>query len=128
MTPANAAAHATPEIVPPTQPSRRRYESEVRRNQAADTRDRIVAAGVELVRASSIRDWRTITIRAVAANANVNERTVYRHFANERSLRDAIMRRLEDAADIDLSQMQLADVSDVTARMLRFARAGPGFH
>ena len=32
-----------------------------------------------------------LTVRAVAERAGVNERTVYRHFANERELRDAVM-------------------------------------
>ena len=41
-------------------------------------------------------------MRAVADRAGVNERTVYRHFTNERGLRDAVMHRLEEQAGIDL--------------------------
>ena len=41
-------------------------------------------------------------MRAVAERAGVNERTVYRHFTNERGLRDAVMHRLEEQAGIDL--------------------------
>jgi AcrR family transcriptional regulator len=98
-------------------PARRPYDSTLRRQRAAETRERIVAAGADLLRGSSIRDWRALTIRAVAERAEVNERTVYRHFVNERRLRDAVMHRLEQDAGIDLDGMRLEDVVDVTARI-----------
>ena len=66
---------------------RRRYDSTRRREQAAETRGRIVTAGTELLQATSIRDWRALTIRAVAERAGVNERTVYRHFGGEQAKR-----------------------------------------
>lgn len=106
-------------------PARRRYDSTLRRRQAAETRERIVAAGSEIFRASSIRDWRALTVRAVAERAGVNERTVYRHFANERRLRDAVMQRLEQEAGIDLAGLRLEDVTDVTARIFRQVSAHP---
>ncbi len=106
-------------------PARRRYDNTLRRERAAQTRERIVTAGAQLVHESSIRDWRGVTIRAVAARAGVNERTVYRHFANERALRDAVMHRLEGEAGIDLEQMRLGDIADVTARTWRFVSAYP---
>jgi AcrR family transcriptional regulator len=106
-------------------PARRRYDSTLRRERAAQTRERIVAAGVEILRGSSIRDWRAMTIRAVAERAGVNERTVYRHFANERALRDAVMHRLEVDAGTDLTAMRLEDIADVTARLLRFLGSYP---
>src|SRR5207302_3840377 len=88
-------------------PTRRRYDNTLRRERAGQTRDRIVGAGAELLHESSIRDWRALTIRAVADRAGVNERTVFRHFANERALRDAVMQRLEQQAGIDLTQLGL---------------------
>jgi AcrR family transcriptional regulator len=105
--------------------TRRRYDNTLRRKRAGETREAIVTSGAELVRASSIRDWRGVSIRAVAEHAGVNERTVYRHFANERALRDAVMQRLEEAAGVDLSQMGLDDIADVTARVLRFVSTYP---
>jgi AcrR family transcriptional regulator len=108
-----------------TQP-RRNYDSTLRRERAAQTRENIVTAGAELVRSSSIRDWRGVTIRAVAERAGVNERTVYRHFANERALRDAVMHRLESDAGVDLAEMQLEDFADVTARVLRYVSGSLG--
>jgi AcrR family transcriptional regulator len=90
----------------------------MRRQQATKTRERIVAAGCRLLQRSSIRDWRPLTIRAIAEQAGVNERTVYRYFGNERGLRDAVMQRLERQAGIDLAGMGLEDVADVAARIL----------
>jgi len=101
---------------PPTR-ERRRYDSTLRQARAAATRDRIVAAATELLRGSPIRDWHAVTIRAVAARAGVNERTVYRHFANERALRDAVMQRFESESGIDLARLQLGDVGDAAARI-----------
>src|SRR5579872_878526 len=98
--------------------TRRRYDNTLRRERAGQTRDRIVAAGAELLHRSSIRDWQGLTIRAVAERAGVNERTVFRHFANERALRDAVMHRLEERAGIDLTHLELDDIGDVAASIL----------
>jgi len=104
-----------------TQPpsTRRAYDNTLRQERAAQTRARIVAAGAELVRGSSIRDWHGVTIRAVATRAGVHERTVYRHFANERALHDAVLHHLEQEAGIDLATMRLDDIAEVTTRMFR---------
>ena len=99
---------------------KRQYDNSRRRALAAQTRDRIVLAGAELVRGSSIRDWRSVTMRAVAARANVNERTVYRHFPNERALRDAVMQSLEEQVGIDLDALRLGDVAAAGARIFEF--------
>jgi AcrR family transcriptional regulator len=103
----------------------RRYDSKVRREKAAATRERIVAAGGDLLRTSSIRDWHALTMRAVAERAGVSERTVYRIFANERGLRDAVMRRLEQEAGIDLAGMRLEDITEVAARILHHISGYP---
>jgi AcrR family transcriptional regulator len=104
---------------------RRRYDGTLRRRQAAETYDRIVAAGSDLLRGSPIRDWRALTIRAVAERAGVNERTVYRHFVNEQGLRDAVMHRLEEEAGIDLTTLRLEDVVDVAARIFEHVSSYP---
>ena len=64
-------------------------------------------------------------MRAVAERAGVNERTVYRHFTNERGLRDAVMRRLEQQAGIDLEGLRLEDVPDVAARVISTIASHP---
>ena len=108
-----------------TAPVRRPYDSTLRRQRAAETRARIIAAGSELLHGSSVRDWRGLTIRAVADKAGVNERTVYRHFGNEQGLRDAVMHEFEEEAGIDLRGMELEDVADVTARIFEHVASYP---
>ena len=94
---------------------RRRYDSPVRRRQMAQTRERILAGASALAHDLPTWDWRTLTFRAVAARASVSERTVYRHFATERELRDAVMRRLEEEAGVSYEGVGLDDLGDVTA-------------
>lgn len=105
--------------------ARRPYDATLRRQRAAETRERILAAGSDLLHGSAIRDWHALTLRAVAERAGVSERTVYRHFANERLLRDAMMRRLEQEAGIDLAGMRLEDVAEVTARIFSHVSSYP---
>ena len=109
----------------PKTTSRRRYESPLRRQRAVQTKERIVEAGCSILGASSIRDWRGLTIRGVADKAGVNERTVYRYFGNERGLRDAVMHRLEQHAGIVLEGMQLDDVAGIAARILTHVSSYP---
>ena len=113
-----------PELSEPLQP-RRPYNGTLRRERAAETRERIVTAGTELLHQSSIRDWQGLTIRAVADLAGVNERTVYRYFGNERGLRDAVIHRHEEEAGIDLEAMQLDDIADMAARILEYVSSFP---
>jgi AcrR family transcriptional regulator len=95
----------------------RRYDSPVRRRKAAQTRERIVSAGSELVHGFASWDWRELTFRAVAERAGVGERTVYRHFPTERHLHDAVMQRLEEEAGITYEDVGLANLAEVTARV-----------
>ncbi len=105
--------------------SRRRYDGRARREQAAGTRERIVRAASDLLHGGPVRDWRGLTMRAVADRAGVSERTVYRHFGNERGLRDAVMHHLEEQAGIALDTMRLEDVAQVTARIFEHVSTYP---
>jgi AcrR family transcriptional regulator len=105
--------------------SRRQYDRTLRRERAAATRERIVAAGSDLLHEAPIRDWRALTVRAVAERAGVSERTVYRHFVSERGLHDAVMQRLEAEAGIDLTVMRLEDIADVAARIFEHVSSFP---
>jgi AcrR family transcriptional regulator len=109
----------------PAGPARRRYDSPIRRERAAQTRERIVLAGAELLHGFPIWNWRALTARAVAERAGVNERTVYRHFANERELRDAVLELLEEEAGVDLTGLTLDDVREVTTRILEYSSSFP---
>jgi AcrR family transcriptional regulator len=103
---------------PPGVPGRRRYDSPVRRERAARTRDRIADAGVALVRELPSWDWRSVTFAAVAARAEVGIRTVYRYFPTERDLHDAIMSRLQQAAGGGTYEgLTLGDLARATARL-----------
>jgi AcrR family transcriptional regulator len=104
---------------------RRKYDSPVRRQRAAETRERIITAGVELLHGFPVWNWRALTVRAVAARADVNERTVYRYFASERDLRDAVMARQQADADVVLEGLALADVQAHTARILEYVSTFP---
>jgi AcrR family transcriptional regulator len=111
----------------PTEPTRerRRYDSPVRRQRAAETRARIVAAGAEILHGHPIWDWGALTVRAVAQRAEVNERTVYRYFASERALRDAVMAHLEQEAGVDLDGLTLDGLQAFTTRVLEFVSSFP---
>jgi AcrR family transcriptional regulator len=104
---------------------RRRYDSPLRRQRAAETRERIVTAGAELLHGFPIWNWRALTARAVAERAGVNERTVYRHFPRERELRDAVLVRLEEEAGVHLEGLTLDGVREITARILHYVSAFP---
>ena len=102
----------------PDQPrAARSYDGTLRRERAAETRERILVAASELLHRTSVRDWKKLTVRAVAERAQVNERTVYRYFGSERGLRDAVMHRNEQEAGIDLVGMQVEDIATVAGQI-----------
>lgn len=100
----------------PTQ-IRRRYESPLRRQQVLETRERIVLAGSALAHGLPTWDWRDLTFRAVAVQAGVSERTVYRYFSSERELHEAIMARLEQEAGVSYEGISLDEIALVAARV-----------
>jgi AcrR family transcriptional regulator len=101
----------------PSIASRRTYDNRSRQEKAAQTRERIVAAGSELVHDFESWNWRDLTFKAVAQRAGVGERTVYRHFPTERHLHDAVMQRLESEAGISYEVVDLTNIGDVTGRV-----------
>ena len=106
-------------------PSRRRYDSRLRRERAEQTRGRIVAAGLQLAHERPVWDWRGLTIRAAAERAGVSERTVYRHFPGEREFHDAVMQRLEEQAGVTLEALRLEDVAEAAARVFAHVSSFP---
>lgn len=111
--------------MPGPEAPRRRYDSPVRRQRAAETRERIVAAGVELLRGFPVWNWRALTPRAVADAAGISERTVYRYFPGERELRDAVMGRMEHEAGIELEGLGIEEVQGAAARILDYVSRFP---
>ena len=110
----------------PAEPVRkRRYHSPLRRQRAEATRQRIVSAGAELLREFPVWNWNALTVRAVAERAGVSERTIYRHFAGERELRDAVLVHFAEEARVDLEGLRLDGVRAVAVRILQQASSFP---
>ncbi len=95
--------------------SHRRYDNTRRREAATQTRQRIVDAGCEIARESDVRDWRGVTVAAVAERAGVSERTVYRHLGSEVGLRQAVIDTIQQRAGIDLDGLRVGAIADVAA-------------
>ncbi|MDA8044505.1 MAG: TetR/AcrR family transcriptional regulator [Actinomycetota bacterium] len=96
---------------------RRPYNSPIRRQQAAETRERIVTAGSAIAHALPSWDWSELTFKAVADKAGVGQRTVYRYFPTERILHDAVMARLEEEAGVSYEDLTVDTVGQVAWRV-----------
>jgi AcrR family transcriptional regulator len=103
----------------------RSYDSPVRRRRAEETRRRIIDSGAAIVHDLPRWDWRDVTYQAVADRAGVSRRTVFRYFATERDLRDAIMARLQDEAGVSLDDLSLDDFAATTARIFSYLSSFP---
>jgi AcrR family transcriptional regulator len=95
----------------------RPYRSLVREQKTADTRERIVRAGVAIVERLPAMDWSAMTFQAVADGAGVSKRTVFRHFATERELHDAVMQRFQERAGVSYEHVDLQGVAAVARRV-----------
>lgn len=106
-------------VTSPEAPPRRQrpYRSRVREQKTAETRERIISAGVAIVEGLSDLDWSPMTFQAVAEGAGVSKRTVFRHFATERDLHDAVMQRFQERAGVSYDHVDLQDVAAVARRV-----------
>lgn len=103
-----------------TSAQRRQYNSPVRQQQSAETRERIVTAGSDLVHSLPAWDWKNLTARAISERAGVSERTVHRYFPTERKLRDAVLQRLVAESGVQLDSLKLENFAEVTAGLLGY--------
>ena len=99
---------------------RRTYHSPLRQQHAVDTRDRILAAGAQLARELPTWDWSSITFKAAGERANMSERTVRRHFATERALRDAIQQRNLQECGVDFDRVEIPTFADAAVQIHRY--------
>lgn len=76
------------DVGPPSPTSRRRYDSPLRAQQAAETKARIIAAATELF---TTRGWAGTGMRDVARQAGVAVETLYSHHPSKRALLDAVV-------------------------------------
>lgn len=104
-------------LIPAQAKKRRTYNSPLREQQSAETREKIVAAGVALVHVMPDWDWKNLTAGAVGEKAGVSERTVRRHFSTEANLRDAVLKRLVEESGIELDNLKLSEFSDVAVTL-----------
>lgn len=70
----------------------RRYSSVLRERQAAQTREMILDALIELLGERRVDE---VTTRDIAASAGVSDRTVYRHFPDRDALLEGLSLRLQ---------------------------------
>jgi AcrR family transcriptional regulator len=98
------------------------------RREALDSRARIVAAGADLLGRFPIWNWAALTVPAVAKQAALTERTVYRHFGSELGLRDAVMEHILEQADLTLEGLTLDDFAATARRLLDRASSYPLAH
>jgi AcrR family transcriptional regulator len=75
---------------------RRPYRSQRRREQAAQTRERVLDAADQLFRQ---RGWEGASIAAIAEAAGVSQETVYTRFRSKRALLGELMQRAVRGAD-----------------------------
>src|SRR5690242_3570542 len=75
---------------------RRSYRSERRREQAAETRERVLDAADALFRE---RGWDGTSIAAVAESAGVSQETVYARFRGKRALLGELVQRAVRGGD-----------------------------
>lgn len=75
---------------------------------------------MSLAHATPRWDWRDLTVRAVAKEAGVNERTVYRHFSSERDLHDAVMHQLEAESGAPLEDLDLNSFPELTEKVFSY--------
>jgi AcrR family transcriptional regulator len=75
---------------------KRPYRSERRREQAEQTRERVLDAAAALFVA---RGYERASIAAIAADAGVAEETIYAHFRNKRTLLGALVARAVRGGD-----------------------------
>jgi AcrR family transcriptional regulator len=98
----------------------RRYDSSLRQERAALTRERIIDAGASLVHEFSSWDWRQLDVRAVAERAGVHERTVYRHFPTEQVLRAAVVERLQQEAGLRPEDVTIDNIEEQVRQLFTY--------
>ena len=114
------AAKKAAKQAPATLDARRAYDSPLRRQQVADTRERIIAAGAEIAHRLPAWDWSGMTFKAVGERAGVSERTVHRYIATERLLREAVLQRLVQESGIRLDRLQVGNFANTATQVFRY--------
>jgi AcrR family transcriptional regulator len=104
----------------PPPPPRRTYNSPLRKQQAEHTRAQILDAGTQIARTLPTWDWDGMTFKSVGDRAKMSERTVRRHFATERALRNAIQQRLLQECGVDFATVEIPVFAEAAERVHRY--------
>ena len=92
------------------------YRSELRAEQAAATRQRIIEAALE-----GFAPWATeLPFDQVAARARVSERTVYRHFPTQKDLFDAVAAYAISRSGWNPEEVEAATLGATAARAFTY--------
>lgn len=95
------------------------YRSRLRERQAAETRERIAAAAMELFAAHG---FRATTVAAIAQRAGVAVPTVYAAFGSKGAVLTALMSEFETAADVADWGARIQAEDDPVGKLRLFAQ------
>lgn len=109
--------------MPDKKAEKRPYNSVVRKQQTNKTRERIISSGVELAHELPSWDWKNLTFRAVSERAGISERTVYRYFPTEQSLKDAVMQKLVEESGINLETLTLSQFNSTVKGLFQYMQS-----
>lgn len=98
----------------------RTYNSPLRERQADNTRRAILEAASELIVEDGLASF---SMRDVAEEAGVSERTVYNHFATRQAVLDGLTDYVAERLDELGLQDDPRDIEDLTGRMVAINRA-----
>jgi AcrR family transcriptional regulator len=102
----------------PSGPRPPRYRSQLRAEQAADTRRRIAAAALELF---TEHGFGATTVAAIADRAGVATQTIYAVFGTKAAILQAMLARLEEDAGAADWRDRIAAEVDPAAKLTAFA-------
>lgn len=102
---------------------KRAYNSPLREQQIAATKERIINAGAELIHGYESWDWNKLNALAVAKRAGVGKRTVQRYFPSEKILRDAVLQHLLLESGVQFEQLTLDDFGSTVEKIFRYLQS-----
>lgn len=102
---------------------KRTYNSPLREQQIVETKERIIAAGVELVRSYESWDWKNLNASAVAKRSQLGKRTVQRYYPTEKVLRDAVLQQLVLESGVQFESLSLRDLGDMIEKIFRYLQS-----
>lgn len=107
----------------PAAKKKRSYNSPLREQQIAETKERIIVAGIELVRSYDSLDWKNLNATAVAKQSGLGKRTVQHYYPTERVLRDAVLQRLVIESGVRFDTLKVGELGDTMEQIFRYLQS-----